>query len=72
VLLSYATYERAFDNRFRQDIPYSVGYVELDDGPRVIGTILGDPNSFIIGAPVQAVFDDVTPEVTLIRWKMSA
>jgi uncharacterized OB-fold protein len=72
VLLSYATYERAFDNRFRQDIPYSVGYIHLDDGPRVMGTILGEPRTFVIGAPVQAVFDDVTPDVTLVRWKMSA
>ncbi len=71
VLRSYATYERAFDNRFKQDIPYSVGYVELDDGPRVIGTILGDPKTFVIGAAVHAVFDDVTPEVTLVRWTMS-
>jgi hypothetical protein len=37
-----------------------------------MGTLLGDPKTFIIGAPVQAVFDDVTPEVTLVRWKMTA
>ncbi len=35
-LLSYAVYHRAFDPAFQDEIPYTVGYVQLDDGPRMV------------------------------------
>ena len=68
-LYSWTTYHRAFDRRFNDDIPYSVAQVELDDGPRMIGRILGDPTSFVAGDEVEAVFDAVTDSVTLVHWR---
>jgi hypothetical protein len=69
-LYSFATYQRAFDPRFSADLPYTIGYIELDDGPRMIGTIVADPARLVIGAAVRAVFDPVTPDVTLVRWTL--
>lgn len=69
-LVSYCVYHRAFNPAFADDVPYAVGYVELDDGPRMYGTMVGDPESLAIGLPVHAVFDPVTPDVTLVRWAL--
>jgi uncharacterized OB-fold protein len=70
-LYSFATYHRALDPRFAELIPYTVAYVETVDGPRMIGTLSGEIDSFRVGAHVIAEFDDVNHEVTLVRWRQS-
>lgn len=69
-LYSYAEYHRALDPAFADDIPYTVGLVELDDGPRVYGMMRGTLATADIGEKVQAVFDPATPEVTFVRWEV--
>jgi uncharacterized OB-fold protein len=69
-LWSVAEYHRALSPAFRDDLPYSVGLIELDDGPRMYGTLLGEPGAFVPGRPVRAVFVESTPEVTLVCWEM--
>jgi hypothetical protein len=70
-LLTYCVYHRAFSKAFAGDVPYAVGYVELDDGPRMYGTMAGGLDSLEAGRPVHAVFEPVTPEVTLVHWAVS-
>ena len=69
-LWSFAEYHRAFDPAFADDLPYTVALVELDDGPRMYGRLLGDPSTFAVGARVHAVFEPVTEEVTMVRWEI--
>jgi uncharacterized OB-fold protein len=58
---------------FAADLPYNVVQVQLDEGPRLTANLVGIANADIrIGARVQAVFDDVTPEVTLPRFRIVA
>ena len=64
-------YRRAFSKAFAADVPYAVGYVQLDDGPRLYGTMVGELDSLEVGQHVTAVFDPVTPEVTLVHWATS-
>jgi uncharacterized protein len=71
-LYSFATYRRAFDKRFERHLPYTVAYVELDDGPRMVGTLIAGAEQAAVGSRVTAVFDPVTPEVTLVRWALEA
>ncbi|HEY3685301.1 MAG TPA: OB-fold domain-containing protein [Streptosporangiaceae bacterium] len=70
VLYSYAEYHRALDPAFKDDVPYTVGLIELDDGPRMYGMMRTTPTTADIGKRVQAVFDPVTPEVTFVRWEL--
>ncbi|HEY4887825.1 MAG TPA: Zn-ribbon domain-containing OB-fold protein [Candidatus Dormibacteraeota bacterium] len=37
--------------------PFVIAYVELDEGPRVLTNLLGQPDSWSIGQSVRAVFD---------------
>lgn len=40
-----------------QAVPYVAGYVQLDEGPRVLTNVVtDDPSSVVIGAPVKAIF----------------
>jgi uncharacterized OB-fold protein len=71
-LLTYCVYRRAFSPAFAADVPYAVGYVQLDDGPRLYGTMVGELDALEVGLPVSAVFDPVTPEVTLVHWAISS
>lgn len=38
-LYSFVRVHRAFSSRFRDDVPYVVGVVELEEGPRVLGRL---------------------------------
>jgi hypothetical protein len=68
VLWSVATYHRALDPAFADELPYSVALVELDDGPRMYGRIAGVPEQFVLDARVRAAFYDLAPGVTLVGW----
>lgn len=58
---------------FAADSPYNVAMVELDEGPRLMTNIIGIPNGSLsempIGMQVEAVFVDVTDEVTLVKFR---
>jgi uncharacterized protein len=52
--------------------PYVIAIVELDEGPRLMTNLVGveaDVAKLRIGLPVEVVFEDVTPEVTLPRFR---
>lgn len=58
---------------FRDELPYVLAYVELDEGVRLLTNIVGgDIVALRIGMPVEVVFEDVTPEVTLPKFKPRA
>ena len=51
---------------FREALPYVLAIVELAEGPRLMTNIVGcAPDAVRIGMPVEVVFTDVTPEITL-------
>ena len=55
---------------FRDALPYVLAYVELDEGVRLLTNIVDcAPDDVRIGMPVEIVFDDVTPDVTLPKFK---
>jgi uncharacterized OB-fold protein len=72
---SFAVYKRAMHPAFADAVPYTVATIELAEGPHMVGTVLtstGDADAdqeLNIGDQVIAVFDPVTPEVTIVRWR---
>jgi uncharacterized protein len=52
------------------DVPYNVSWIKLTEGPVLISRIVEFPNQDIhIGMPVEVVFEEVTDEMTLIRFR---
>jgi uncharacterized OB-fold protein len=66
------TYTVTYQNQsagFRDELPYVLAYVELDEGLRLLTNIVGcAPDSVAIGMRVAVVFDDVTPDVSLPKF----
>jgi uncharacterized OB-fold protein len=54
---------------FREELPYVLAVVELEEGPRLTTNIVGSPPGEVrIGMPVEVVFEDVAPEITLAKF----
>lgn len=55
---------------FRDALPYVLAYVELAEGVRLLTNIVDcAPEAVRIGMPVEVVFEDVTPAVTLVKFR---
>jgi uncharacterized OB-fold protein len=67
---SYTVVRRAMHPAFREDVPYVLAIVELEEGPRLTTNIVGVvPEEVRVDMPVQAAYDDVTPDLTLLRFE---
>ena len=52
--------------------PYSIAVVELDEGPRMMSNIVEveqTPEALILDMPLEVVFDAVTDDITLVKFK---
>ena len=52
--------------------PYIIGIVQLDEGPRLMTNIVGiepDPNRPRCDMPVEVVFDHITDDITLPKFR---
>lgn len=68
-LVSWATFHRAYWDSYRDDVPYDVCVAQLEEGPLVVGNFAGSrPANLRTGMQLRAVFEDVTPEVSLVRF----
>jgi uncharacterized protein len=67
-LWSYAVYHRAFSPEFADRIPYAVGLIELDSGPKMYGLLVGPVESWSVGQVMRAVYEE-TSDVALVRWR---
>ena len=67
---SWVVFHQAYFSSFKDDIPYNVAEVELEEGPRLLTNLVAvDNNDITIDMPVEIVFDDVTDEVTLAKFR---
>ena len=67
---SWVVFHKVYHPGFAKDAPYNGALVELEEGPRLISSIVGIPNDQIrMDMPLEVVFDDVTAEVTLPRFR---
>jgi len=72
VVVASSTVVRAPSKAFQEDAPYNVSLVELEEGPRLITTVVNPPAEGEVrpGASVEVVYDDVTETVTLPRFRL--
>ena len=67
---SFTIAQRPARPGFMEDVPYNIAIVELEEGVRLTSNIVGCANEDIkVDMPVEVVFDDVTSEVTLPRFR---
>lgn len=67
---SWTIFHYLYHPAFSQDIPYNVAIVELDEGPRMHTNIVGCSNEDIyIDMPVEVVFEDISQEIALPKFR---
>ena len=67
---TWTTIYQRYHAGFAGELPYNVAMVELEEGPRLITNIVGCDNEDLrIGMEVEVVFEDVTEEMTLPRFR---
>jgi uncharacterized OB-fold protein len=69
-LFSWTTAMQPMLPQFKDEVPYSAVVVELEEGVRLV-TWLKDvkPDELKLDMPLEVVFDDVTPSVTLPKFR---
>lgn len=68
---SYTIVRKPAGPVFAPDVPYVVAMIVLDEGPRMLTNIVTDDvENVLIGDRVTVSFDDVTPEVTLVKFTL--
>lgn len=56
---------------FAHEQPYTVAMIDLEEGVRMLSNIIGaKPEDIKIDLDVEAVFEDVTDEITLVKFKI--
>ena len=68
-VFTFCVFYQPFHPAWKDDIPYNVGYIKLDEGALLVSNIINCSNKDLyIGMPVEVVFDDVTEEITLPKF----
>lgn len=69
-VFTYAIFHQVYHEAFRDEVPYNVTIVELDEGPLMQTNMVGCRNEDLkIGMPVEVVFEDITPEIALHKFR---
>ena len=69
-VFSFVVMHQAAHAGFAAEVPYAVVMIQLDEGPRLLSNLLDcAPGDIRIGMPVEVVFDEVTAEVTLPKFR---
>ena len=70
---TYTVVHRAPTPAYQAEAPYVIVHVTLDEGPRMISTMVDcEPGDVEIGMRVEVDFDDVADDLTLYRFRPAA
>ena len=72
-VFSFAVFRHAYNEAWRERVPYNVALVQLEEGPTMISNVVGvEPDDLCVGLEVKAVFERVTDEITIPRFEPRA
>lgn len=66
VIHSFTVQHRAGHPFFGDRVPYALALTDLQEGFRLL-TFLPDPDSVVVGTPVEVVFEQVQPDQVLLQ-----
>jgi uncharacterized protein len=73
-VLSHLVFHRAYSPAWKAHVPYSVGMVQLDEGPRMFTDIVDPERKHIdddlVGRRVEALFDAIAEGIAVPRFKV--
>ena len=69
-LESWIDMHRAYWDGFKDDLPYRVCLIRLEEGPVVVSNLTDRTENLRMGAPVKVVFDTVSEDLTLPKFTL--
>jgi uncharacterized OB-fold protein len=70
VVYSYTIIRQNKSPGFRDDVPYNVALIRLEEGPRMMSNVIDSaPGDLRVDLPVTVVFDPVSDEISLPRFR---
>ena len=72
-IFSYNVMHQIYHPAFAAAVPYAVVVVKLEEGPKLTSNLVDCPLDAIrVGMPVEVVFEPISPEVTLPKFRPRA
>ena len=72
MIYSFVVMHQILHPGFRDEGPYNVASIELEEGPRITSNIVGTPNGEIrVGMKVEAVFEDLADDVAVPKFRVA-
>jgi uncharacterized protein len=69
-VFTFAVYHQLYHPGWKDEIPYNVSWIKLDEGPLLMSNVIGCNNEDLhIGMPVEVVFEDINEEITLPKFR---
>jgi uncharacterized protein len=69
-VFSYSITHAGVEEHFYEDLPFVLALVDLEEGVRMMTNIVGcPPEEVAIGMDIEVVFDHVTEDIALPKWK---
>jgi hypothetical protein len=67
---TWAVIHHPIDKRLAEEVPFVVVLVDLEEGPRISGRLIGgEREALAIGMPVTVRYDDIDSEFTLLNFE---
>ena len=71
-LFSYGIVHRSPHPSFNEEAPFVVAIVQLEEGPKIPTNIITDetpsPENIRIGMPLHVIFEDISDEISLVKF----
>jgi hypothetical protein len=72
-VFSFVVMHQAYHPGFADELPYAVVVVELEEGARLTSNVVDCPVGEVrVGLPVEVVFEDASPEISLPKFRRRA
>ncbi len=72
-IFSYYVMHQIYHPGFAAEVPYAVVVVKLEEGPKLTSNVVDCPlDEIAIGMPVEVVFEELSPAVTLPKVRRRA
>jgi len=71
-IYSWTVFHHVYHPAFKDEVPYAVVAVELEEGPRIITRLVDcETENISIGLPVVVAFEDITNKTTLPMFRVT-
>ena len=70
LVYSYTIVYRPPGSAFEPDVPYTVALIDLSEGCRLLSNVVDvNPQDIRVGMPVKVVFEEITPDISLPKFR---